>query len=109
MFSIGSRQLPQLGSILLEQRAAGEIGGIPTGGENDGSIGLLLLPLVFVFDTNDCFAILEYTSDIRLLEDLDPVWDLGCQILNLLELGIGNDHSGELGTTTVSTRLRVTT
>jgi hypothetical protein len=84
------------------------------------------LSLVLVFDTSDSFTILDDLVDLGLLEDLDPirgvlseVFELtiserleirdAVRLTNLLHQSIGDGHSGELLSTTVSPLFTVST
>ena len=67
----------------------------------------MLLALVGVFDTDDSIAVLDKFGDLGLLEDLDALRHGDGEVLDTLELGVGNDHTGELSTTAVCALLRV--
>jgi hypothetical protein len=109
VLSIGGRELPELGPILSQQASLGKVGGITTRGENDRTILLLGLTFIVEFDTDDGFTFLDELGHGSLFENLDAVGDLDRQIFETLQLSIGDDHTGELGTTAVGALLRVAT
>lgn len=97
--------------MLLEQTVLGEIGCVSASGEHDRAKLLELLAILFVFNTDDLgdAALLrsEKLRNAGLLEDLDAI---GCgdgEIFKAFHLGVGDDHSGELGTAAMGTWLRV--
>lgn len=90
-------------SVLLEQRIGGEIGGVTSSGEDDGThLGVLyrsaellavkllgseiahMLSLVLVVDTRNLVSVLDDLLDICLLKDLDSIRRVLGQVLELI-------------------------
>lgn len=108
--AVGGGKTHGVGSVLLEERALTEIGGITTGSEDDGAVDGEGLALVLSLDTADDVALLDEVNNAGLLGDLDTV-GLGLgELLESLHQSVCDGHAGKLGiVTTVGTGLRVTT
>jgi hypothetical protein len=127
--AIGGRKLVVFRAVLLEERVLGEVGSVSAGGKDDRAVGLLSLSLDHILNPNNGTErpILDELSDTSLLLDFNTIRDAGSQILETLELGIGDGlcmmgkdekipsrmwcsyHAGKLGVATVCTGLGVAT
>lgn len=126
VLAIGSWEVIILGPVLLQEGIFGEVGSVATSGKDNGTVGLVGVSAVGVFDTNDSASlILEKFCDASLLDDLHPVGVTDGEILQSLHLGVGDNlgapyylrltetldcithHSRELSITAVSTGLAV--
>jgi hypothetical protein len=88
--AVGGGELPELGTVLLEERVRGEVGCVTAGGEDDRAVGGLGLLVVLVLNTDNCAIVLDELDHARLLDNLDAV---GCalrKILKTLELGVSD-------------------
>lgn len=95
------------GNYLLEKRVAGEIGGISTGGQDDGTPGLNLaagLVEELIFDTDDGAVLFDEVSDTGLLDKLDAVGLGDGEVFDSLHEGVGDGHTGHLFLATVGSR-----
>lgn len=108
--AVGGGKPEGVGTVLLEQRALTEIGGVTTSGKNDGTANAGGLAVDLVGNTSDGVAVLVQASNAGLLDNLDAV-GLGLgKLLDALHQSIGDGHTRELGImTTVGTGLGVTT
>ena len=80
--------------MLLQQTVFREVGSVATSSKNDWTIGLLVLPLVLVLNTDNLAALLDQFEDACLLKDLDAVGNRDGEVLEALELSVGNDLKG---------------
>lgn len=90
---------------LLEEGIAREIGGVSTGGQDDGTPSLDLaagLVEVLVFDTDDSAVLLDEVGDAGLLDELDAVGLGDGEVLDGLHEGVGDGHARHLFLATVS-------
>lgn len=71
VISVGSGQVHEIGAVLLQQAVLGEVRGVSAGGEDDGTVGLKLLSIVGVVDSDNGVAFLDKARHSCLLEDLD--------------------------------------
>lgn len=91
-------------SYLLEEGIAGEIGGVSTGGQDDGTPGLDLaagLVEVLVLNTDDSTVLLDEVGDASLLNELDAVGLGDGEVLDGFHEGVGDGHAGHLFLATV--------
>lgn len=89
---------------LLEEGIAGEISGVSTGGQDNGTPGLDLaagLVKVFILDTDDSAVLLDKVGDASLLDELDAVGLGDGEVLDSLHEGVGDGHTRHLFLTTV--------
>jgi len=68
----------------------------------------VVLSLVCILDADDSIAVLDKFGDIGLLENLNTLGHCDGEVLDALELGVCDDHTGELSATAVCALLRVT-
>lgn len=108
--TVGGGETDGVRPVLLKERVLSKVGGITTGGEDDGSIDALALAVVLIGHAGDRVARLVQGCDAGLQYNLDAI-GLGLgQLLEALHESISNSHTGELGiVTTVGTGLGVTT
>jgi len=110
MFTVRGRKVPELGAVSLEERVLCEIGSITTSSKDDGSISGLSLAVADVFNTsNSARLVLEDLGDMGFLQDLHAFRIADGKILETLHLSVGDNHSRELGITTMGTGLAVAT
>ena len=93
VLAVGGGETVVLGTVLLEERSTlSEVGSVTAGGEDNGTIRLLGLALELVLDADDgARLVLDELRDVRLLQDLDAVGDRLGEILQPLELSVGDD------------------
>jgi hypothetical protein len=109
VLAIGSRKIPELWTVLLEEGIFGEVGGISTGSEDDGAVSGAGLSCMCVLNTNhSARLILNELDNASLLQDLDALRITNGKIFEALQLSVGDNHSGELSISTVSAGLTVT-
>ena len=108
--SVRGRQVVEFRAVLFDEGGFGEVSGVAPGGKDDRSIGFVGLSLaVFVLAPHDALALLDELNDVGLLHDLDTIGLSLSQIFEPLQLGICDNHPGELRITTMGTRLGVAT
>lgn len=108
--AVGSGEAKGVGAVLLEQGGVAKVGGVTTGGEDDGAVDALGLAVVLIGDASDLVALLVEAGDAGLLDDLDAV-GLGLgELLEALHQSVGDGHTRELGiVATVGSGLGVAT
>lgn len=110
VLAIGSREIPQLGTVLLQERVGGEVRSVTTSRKDDRTVCGLSLTVMLILDTDYGTRLVLYKlADACLLLDLDTVGGTLCKVLQAFHLSVGDDHTGELGAATVRTRLRLST
>lgn len=100
----GNKRQLEEDNYLLEEGVAGEISGISTGGQDDGTPGLDLvagLVVELIFNTDDGAVLLDEVGDTSLLNELDAVGLGDGEVLDGLHEGIGDGHTGHLFLATV--------
>lgn len=109
MGAVGGGEAEGVGAVLLEETILGEVGGITTGGENNGAVEDMALAVVLVGNTSYNIALLVERGNAGLEDDLDALrLGLG-ELLKSLHEGVRDGHTGELGVVaTVCSGLRMT-
>lgn len=106
VISVSCREVVVLGLVLLEKRVLGEVSGITTGGEDNGTVGSLALAVVSIVNTNDStLLVLEEVDNPSLLLDGNALGVAYSEILETFHLSVGDDHTGELSVPSVGTGL----
>lgn len=108
--AVGGSKAHELRAVLLEQRTIAKVGGVTTGGEDDGAIHAGGLAVHLIGDTSDLVALLVQAGNAGLLDDLNAV-GLGLgKLLDALHQSVGDGHTGEFGiVASVGSGLGVTT
>ena len=110
VLAVGGGEIPVLGAVLLEEGVGGEVGGVATGREDDGTICSVGLALVLVLDTdNSTCLVLDELGDARLLLDLDARRGALREVFETFHLGVGDDHARELSVATVCSGMGLAT
>lgn len=108
--AVGGWEVIVFRAVLLQERILGEVRSITTSGKDDGTVcGLSLAAVDVLYADNRTTFVLDKLANAGLLLDGNAVRDLGCEILETFHLGVGNDHTRELGISTVCTGVGVTT
>lgn len=108
--AVGGSETHELRAVLLEQRAIAKVGGVTTGGEDDGAVQAGGLAVHLIGNTSDRVALLVQAGNAGLLDDLNAVWlGLG-KLLDALHQSVGDGHTREFGiVASVGSGLGVTT
>jgi len=128
--TVGGRELPELWTVLFQQRVFSEVGSVTAGGQDDRAVGGLGFPADGILNTDNCGTILDNLGDASLLFDDDALGVADREVLKTFHLSVRNDlrkrsvsmkgmtqrgkssvahHAGELGVAAVGSRLTVTT
>lgn len=110
MSAVGGGKTVCIGSVLLEERGVGEIGGITSGSEDNRAVERKGLAVQFIGDTVDSVALLVKARHAGLLDNLNTLRLVLGELLEALHQGVGDGHARELGImTSVCSGLRVAT
>lgn len=87
--TVRGRKVVVFWPVLLKERVGGEVGGVASGGEDDGSVSSFGLVLVFVLDADDgAVRIFDELRYAGFLHDFDTVGGRDGEVLEALHLGV---------------------
>jgi len=105
--SVGGGEIVDVGAVLLQERGLGEIGGVTSGGQDDGAVLGVSLSILLEFNADDFLSILDELLHVGLDQDLGTLVVCARDVLEHLHQGVGDGHTGESFLSTVSTGERV--
>lgn len=110
VLAVGCGKGQGVGTVFGEKTFFGEVGGVTTCGEDDGSVGRFGLAFVFELDADDgARVVLKETGHSGLAQGLDTLRFVLGQGVGLVHEGVGDHHARKLGIAAVCAGLRVTT